>query len=124
MTVLTWEQLPPAMSTAEWASISADSAPPGVYTTNLSPENAQKWRAKLIRSGPNPRVEIRKTVTGMKRPAPARWIREHMQNYAQIKIIVDRDSVRFSANATADFTAEAWDELIAAVAEARAVLAS
>jgi hypothetical protein len=115
MGVLCWTKPAKAMSTERWQEISADAAPPGVYTPNMSAEDAQLWRAKLI-GGPLARVEIRKTVVGRQRPESARV------SHAQLVVIVDKDSVRVSTNATADFTMEEWAELGSAVTEAVTVL--
>jgi hypothetical protein len=108
------------MSTEEWQRISADGAPPGVYTPNMSAADQQLWKAKYT-GGQNPRVEIRKTVTGPRHPAPG-WA-GFKQNYAQLLVIVDAASVRLSSNGTADFTGGEFEQLAQAVAEARAVLA-
>ena len=48
------------MTHEAWMSISADGAPPGVYTKNMSAEDGKKWKAKCI-DGDDPRVEIRVT---------------------------------------------------------------
>jgi hypothetical protein len=108
------------MSTEQWRRISADGAPPGVYTPNMSAADQQLWKAKYV-GGASPRVEVRKTVAGPKRPA-ATWA-GFSHNYAQLLVIVDAYGVRLSANGTADFTGSEFDELAQAVAEARAVLA-
>jgi len=48
------------LKTENWKSISADSAPPGVYTPNMSDDDKYSWKGKLIK-GADPRVEIRKS---------------------------------------------------------------
>ena len=58
--ILMWEKPQQIMSTEAWKKISADGAPPGVYTPNMSKDDMMKWKAKLIK-GKTPRVEIRKT---------------------------------------------------------------
>lgn len=58
--VLCWDKPKQAMSTTEWRSITADSAPPGVYQPNMSEPDKLKWKAKLVK-GEKPRVEVRKT---------------------------------------------------------------
>src|SRR3954451_18558128 len=65
MTVLMWDKPEKVMTTEEWQSISADSAPPGVYVPNMSDDDKQRWKAKLVgkRAG-YPHVEIRKTDRG------------------------------------------------------------
>ena len=60
MGILHWDKIPKSISTQEWMKISADSAPPGVYTPNMSKDDMLKWKAKFI-SGKEKRVEIRKS---------------------------------------------------------------
>lgn len=66
MTLLRWDKPSRAIPVAEWKAISADDAPPGVYTPNMRPADAQSWKAKLTgtKSG-RPQVEIRKSTAGM-----------------------------------------------------------
>ncbi len=61
--MLSWEKPKKTMTTEEWNSISADGAPPGVYTPNMSKEDREKWKAKKI-GGKDPRVELRKMTGG------------------------------------------------------------
>jgi hypothetical protein len=123
MSVLDWDKPGRVVSIEEWKGISADSAPPGVYTPNMSDEDMKKWKAKYV-GGKNPRVEIRKTVIGKERQAPKRmtWMKT-LTNCAQVLIIVDEDSVRMSANGTMDFPDGEFGELLQAVTEARLALA-
>lgn len=86
MSVLSWDKPEKIMTREEWEDISADGAPPGVYTPNMSAEDAARWKAKLIGArGDHPRVEIRKTTDGG----------------VQILIIVCADEVATSMNGTA-----------------------
>jgi hypothetical protein len=117
--VLSWDKPKKAMSREEWEAISADSAPPGVYTPNMSKEDARRWRAKKI-GGANPRVEIRKTVSGDDpldvRENP-RW---RHGCHAQLLIVVMADGrVRMSQNGPAIYSAQDWADLELAIAEAR-----
>lgn len=105
MSVLTWDPRPRAMSREQWEAISADCAPPGVYTPNMSRADMELWKAKLFRGANPPRVEIRKTVCG-----------------TQVLIAVNPGGVRMSMNGPAVFTVGEWDELHAAVAEVVTVL--
>ena len=73
--VLSWEKPKKKMNTEEWKKISADGAPPGVYTPNMSREDKLKWKAKLIK-GKRPRVEVRKTF-------------ESKNSYAQVLFTFD-----------------------------------
>jgi len=61
--ILLWEKPKRKMPVEEWKKISADSAPPGVYTPNMSDEDKMRWKAKLIK-GDKLRVEVRKTFKG------------------------------------------------------------
>jgi hypothetical protein len=58
--VLSWETPKKKMPVEDWKKISADGAPPGVYTPNMSKKDMLKWKAKYI-GGTDPRVEIRKS---------------------------------------------------------------
>lgn len=115
--MLKWDKPEKIMTTAEWMAISADCAPPGVYTPNMSREDMLEWKAKYT-GGRHPRVEIRKTVIGKDR----RNEDDYRQNYAQLKVIVDADSVRLSGNGTADFSVQEFAQLFLAVSEARVAL--
>lgn len=63
--ILSWDKPKKAMTDEAWKSISAEGAPPGVYTPNMSDEDRLKWKAKVVgvKSG-KPQVEIRKTTGG------------------------------------------------------------
>ena len=93
-----------AMSREEWGNISADGAPGGVYTPNMSESDRRLWKAKRI-GGADRRVEIRKSLGG-----------------TQMLIVVrppgTEPLVRLSLNAAGEFTAEDWRGLFEAVAEA------
>lgn len=133
MGILTWERPQQVMSLEQWRSISADGAPPGVYTPNMSAYDQQRYKAKLIGKGtPEARIEIRKTA-----------IPQH-GDHAQILIIVTlkddglnwkrRDftwvhydispgaNVKISMNSAAQFSFREFLELQAAVEEAKRVL--
>lgn len=58
--LLTWDKPKKKMPKEEWMKITADSAPPGVYTPNMSKDDMLKWKAKHIK-GEDERVEIRKS---------------------------------------------------------------
>jgi len=108
--ILDWSEPKKARPTKEHnETFVADGAPPGTYVPNMSNEDKAKWRAKLI-GGKDPRVEIRKTVTGIARGS------EKQGPYAQVKLVVRPDkSVRFSANGKAELDGV---ELIQAIDEA------
>lgn len=121
MGILTWEKPKRVMTTEEYNAISADSAPPGVYSGNMSQEDSYKWRAKLAgqRSG-NLRVEIRKTVSG---DDPLESSVHRHGIFAQLLIHVFADGrVRTTQNGAAVFTDKDWDFYQLAVCEARQAL--
>lgn len=64
MSVLSWDKPERAVSTEEWASWQADSAPPGTYVPNMSDADVRKWKAKRVgfKAG-HPQIEIRKDST-------------------------------------------------------------
>jgi len=121
--ILSWEKPPRQMSTEDWKTISADSAPPGVYSPNMNEPDRLKWKAKLLgkRSGVK-QVEIRKSTT----------------NGTQILMIVSLDgfrskkrvdgkefpgkNVRISQNGPSVFNWLEWAEMNQAIEEAIAVL--
>jgi hypothetical protein len=119
MSVLMWDKPARAESTEEWKARSADGAPPGVYTPNMSDTDRRAWKARLI-GGEDPRVEVRKTVTGT--PRKSRHGSWNTTSYAQVLIVVRADSVTMSANGTMEFSNDETSELFSAVAEARAAL--
>jgi hypothetical protein len=105
MPVLWWAEVARAMPVAQWQAISADGAPPGVYTPNMSDEDARRWKARAF-GGDDPRVEIRKRLVGV-----------------QLVVVVrPGGSVRLAMNGTARFTQGEFRELADAYAEALAYL--
>lgn len=117
--VLSWGTPAKAMTTQAWQRISADGAPPGVYTPDMAEADMRAWKAKMAgqRTPGELRVEIRKTAVGKgtgKRPTA----------YAQVLLLVYADGeVRVSGNGTMAFSGDEWREFQRAVAEARAALA-
>jgi hypothetical protein len=102
-----WDKPKKKMSKEEWELISADGAPPGVYTPNMSDDDRKRWKAKKI-GGKNPRVEIRKTCVG------TNYKGSHA--FSQLLLIVLKDGrVQMSANGTSVMEAA---ELVEAVIEA------
>jgi hypothetical protein len=64
MSVLSWDKPKKARSTAEHnARNSSDTGVDGTYVPNMSEKDRLRWKAKLV-TGQDPRIEIRKTVTG------------------------------------------------------------
>lgn len=108
MSILSWDKPGKIMTEDEWRSIAADGAPPGVYTPNMSAEDAARWKAKIIGShGDHPRVEIRKSARGV-----------------QLLIVVCEDEVAMSMNGTAKLTLTDYTDMLQAVVEARVELAA
>lgn len=124
--ILKWDKPEQVMSKESWQGISADGAPPGVYCPNMSDEDQQAWKAKLVgkRSGIK-QVEIRKTTS----------------NHTQMLLIVSNDgfrrkvdhwhpdgkefpgrNVRISLNGPAAFTFEEMEQMALAIEEARQIL--
>ncbi len=119
--LLWWGKPAKAMPREEYEKISADSAPPGVYTPNMSDADSQRWRATLLgqRTGPL-RVEIRRTLHGPEEPLGITSRNSRRATYAQVLIILYEDGeVRMSANGQLAFPAiSTWLELNAVVMEA------
>ena len=111
MAVLDFNKPKKVMSTEAWKSISADGAPPGVYTSNMSTTDMEKWKAKHIK-GADPRVEIRKTMG------------------SQVLIVVristgdDVSDIKMSCNGPIYMTFEQAQELQTAIQEAKEILTS
>lgn len=123
MGILRWDRPARAIPHEEWLRISADGAPPGVYTPNMSEADALAWKAKMAgqRTPGELRVEIRKAVSS---PGTGRTHRENKghrwPSYAQVVILVYADGeVRMSANGQMAFSPREWGELSQAVSEAR-----
>lgn len=107
--VLTWEKPPRAEPYEQWAAYQADSAPPGTWVPNMDDSWKLRWKAKMAgqRTG-ELRVEIRKSA-GVRHAGSV-----------QVLIIVGEDAtVTMSMNGAAEFSAEDWQQMFSAVAEAR-----
>ncbi len=114
MPLLVWDKLPKKMPVEDWKTISADGAPPGVYSPNLSREDAQKWRAKLCghKSG-HPQVEIRTSKGGCQL-----LIIVSVQGNIKYQGRIEECNVRISSNGPVQFRFEDFEEMKVAVAEA------
>lgn len=56
-----WERPKKTQSTESWKSIIADSAPPGVYTPNMSEEDCRRWKGKIVGTrSQRVQIELRK----------------------------------------------------------------
>jgi hypothetical protein len=121
--VLDWNKPEKIMSTEEWKSISADGAPLGVYTPNMSKEDMLKWKAKYI-SGKDERVEIRKTFHANNNKHGEE---DYYNYYCQVLIIVRLNSVYpdvvISTNGKMALSYEEFNkEFVHAIKEAKSVL--
>lgn len=123
--ILSWDKPEKVMTHEEWASISADGAPPGVYFPNMSEADMDKWKAKLIK-GEFSRVEIRKSAHGTQMliivsmtgtPIEKQWARGNTKLPALHDV-----NVKMSMNGPSMFTFEEINQLPLAVQEARKVL--
>ncbi len=116
MSVLCWDKPKKAIPKEDWMSLSADIAPPGVYSPNMSDTDRDKWKAKLVgHKVGHPCVEIRKAagalmviVVSLKGRIKNKW--------AQIE---EDTNVRISANGPIQLTFDGWQEMKRAVEEAR-----
>lgn len=122
MGVLYWEKPERIMSVEDWKQISADGAPPGVYTPNMSEEDKLKWKATLVgKTTENPRVEIRKTFrwhNGKKYP-------DSENHYAQTLIVVHKNEKPFvlmSSNGKIAASIQEIEYMHTAIKEAKEVL--
>lgn len=103
MSVLNWGKPARVLSRSQYESISAEGAPPGVYTPNMSDADAATWRAKKI-GGADPRIEIR-VLRG-----------------SQVVIVVRPHTLRISMNGPIELDEDGYQQFISAIAEARIVL--
>jgi hypothetical protein len=105
---------------------SSDSGVDGTYVPNMSAADMKKWKAKRI-GGDDPRIEIRKTISGKdpslaKRNANRGYYGSSGNVSAQVLIIVRKDRVVMSTNGRIAFDAKTWLEFIEAVNEAATML--
>jgi hypothetical protein len=124
--ILSFAKPKKVMSSEDYASISADSAPPGVYTGNMSQADRLRWKAKLVgsRSG-NHQIEIRTTEPGANLVVV---VNGSMPNFERQKHSwrqreLDPHSIKVSANGPTFYTTRLWGSFTDAVEEARKVLA-
>lgn len=130
--VLSWDKPPKAIPHEEWLAISADCAPPGVYTPNMSEADRYRWKAALAgqRTPGELRAEIRKSLgsegTGGSGTSANGWKGDpgkRRRTHAEALILVYEDGeVRMSANGQMAFSPQDWADLSLAVEEAREAL--
>lgn len=107
------------------AEHSSDTMVPGTYAPNMSARDKAKWKAKQV-GGDDPRIEIRKTVSGndpvLAKKFAGRGYAFAGQCSAQVLIIIRKTGVVMSGNGRMVFNNATWQELFTAVAEAQAIL--
>lgn len=131
MSILYWAKPPRAETVEEWKSRSADGAPPGVYTPNMSVRDMQTWKATLVgKTTPTPTVEIRKSFRGVqvkvvvnKSGRFLKGVWKHSNGEVYRKDYAE-GHIAISMNGTTYLTYEDLQELTEAVSEAREVLES
>lgn len=121
MSILSWDKPARVKSTKDWKSLSAEGAPPGVYTPNMSEADMEKWKAKLVgHKVGQPRVEIRKTAGAQILIIVSLTGTEYPDKYG--KVGGEDMNVQISANSQIHMTFEDFSHLQEAVAEARKAL--
>ena len=119
MGILMWEQPEKAMPVEHWQNIVADSAPPGVYSPNMSSEDMERWKAKLVGTTNGfPRVEIRKSV-GVQMLIIVSLGQGFKQKY---KSMPEGSNVQISMNGAAALTWDEWADFYHAILEAKIAL--
>jgi hypothetical protein len=114
MALLSFEKPEKVLTDAQWRAISADGAPPGVYTPNMTDEDKERWKAKLIK-GKDARIEIRKCFMGL-------------GYYAQVCIIVYKQTseefadVVISTNGKIGASFQQIEEMHQVINEAKTIL--
>jgi len=120
--LLMWDKPQRAQSVADWKdSYGFDGGPASGYVPNMSDQDAQRWRAKLVgKSTHSPQVEIRRTLGSQVLLivnlgggyAYKGYKREHTQGV----------NVHFSVNGPLQMTFDELAELAQVVSEAREYL--
>lgn len=120
MTVLSWDKPEKVVSTEEWASWQADSAPPGTYVPNMSKEDMRKWKAKRVgfKSG-HPQIEIRKDSTVIIVSLYGGYKYKHYGKYSPS---TEGINLHIATAGPIQWTWQEWAECQEAIQEARAIL--
>lgn len=144
MSVLGWDKPAKVLTTEEWKSISADSAPPGVYVPNMSVDDMERWKAKMVGHGkvrkpkcfycgssrgarPDltiPGVQVCSSCWSPWKPLGKRVeIRKSAESGGvQILLVVTEEDVRISMNGTARLSQREIAEMSQAISEAQEAL--
>lgn len=122
MTLLSWDKPAKVRSTEEHNNtFVADDAPPGAYVPNMSREDAEKWRAKVVgvrRPNGKVQVEIRKNVSGnalVLMVGDNGVIKGHYETEGETVLLSTNGSLTFSSY-------DDFADMFTAVQEARAKL--
>jgi hypothetical protein len=100
---------PKAQPWSEHAKLSADDAPPGVYTQNATLEHRRQWWGEMKGQRSDGLEDLRIEMT-----------RSCGKNWTILKVVVFLDGrVRFSANGTAELDGLEYLELQSVINEAR-----
>jgi hypothetical protein len=124
--VLSFDKPKKLRSTDEHAQMySSDTNVDGTYAPNMSEKDKLKWKAKHI-GGDDPRIEIRKTVSGVD-PTLAKKYANRGYTWAgscsaQVLVIVRKTGVVMSGNGRMVFDNKTWFELGQVVEEAQKLL--
>lgn len=120
MSILVWEKPEKKMTTEQWQSeYVADGAPPCVYVPNMSNDDVNAWKARLVGMTTGyPRVEIRKGTTAL-----MLIIVSLGQGFQQkYKSMPEGTNVQMSMNGASALDWQEWEEMNEAIAEAREAL--
>lgn len=119
--ILTWDKPKKIQTTEEWKeSAGFDGGPAGGYTSNMSIEDEQKWKAKITQVKTFPQIEIRKSagsqvliIVSLTGNFTAN---SHKEDYNLYDRIVN---VRISMNGPSSFSFEEMNEMNQAIQEAK-----
>ena len=135
-TLVMWDKPKQVISKEEWKNISADSAPPGVYSSNMSKKDAATWKGKVVggKLG-RPQIELRKVFSGsFKQLSDEGWGKGFCANvviivankgfkYKNIKRDESVDyNIHFAMNGGAAMTFAEMEEIQLVIEEAKAKL--
>lgn len=131
MTLLMWEKPDQVLPKEVWMNISADGAPPGVYSPNMSRADMERYKAKLVgKHTDEARVEIRKTFGGTQMLILVTLLDSGLSigknkiahSWGVTYDIAPDKTIRISMNGPAHLSFAELGDIIQAVAEARTVL--
>lgn len=110
-----------ALSTEDHQNLSADGAPPGVYTSNMTEEWKETWKGKIkgTQSGIY-QVEIRKVINNVNFCATVTSAKAKIGNTERYRLLPG--SVQMSMNGTLIMSASDWIEFNHVVCEAQKVI--